>query len=345
MIYAWHEPAWAQLRAGRVNQHHALLLHGPVGTGKRRFANLFAQALLCVNSKETGLPCDKCADCHWFSQGTHPDFRLLTPDALRLEAEAASEGATEESTRGEKKAAVQITIDQVRELQNFVSLTTHRNGGKRVVLIHPAEAMNIFAGNALLKMLEEPSAETVFLLITDDTRRLLPTIISRCRRFPLPGVARAEALAWLRQQGIPEAEVLLAQAGGAPLAALAMAETGETEERRRFLDQLARLSAPDTALELAALSQKTALFTVVRWLSTWCYDLMAIRLTGTIRYHLDYSEAIKTLAQRLSLDQLLIYQDLLKAAARSYTHPLNPRLFLEQLLLSYCQTIAGKPNQ
>jgi len=258
-----------------------------------------------------------------------------------LEAEAASEGSTEEGARGEKKAAVQITIDQVRELQNFVSLTTHRNGGKRVVLIHPAEAMNVFAANALLKMLEEPSVGTMFLLITDDIRRLLPTIISRCRRFPLPGVGSAEALAWLEQQGIKDAEVLLAQAGGAPLTALALAETGEADERRRFLDQLARLGTPDTALELAAQSQKTALATVVRWLSTWCYDLMAMRMAGTIRYHLDYREAIKSLAQRLSVDQLLIYQDLLKASARSYTHPLNPRLFLEQLLLSYCQTIAA----
>jgi DNA polymerase-3 subunit delta' len=290
-----------------------------------------------------GLPCGECSDCHWFGQGSHPDFRLLTPEALRVEAETVAEASSEDGGRGEKKATTQITVEQVRELQDFISLSTHRSGGNRVVLIHPADAMNIFAANALLKMLEEPPARTVFLLVTNEMRRLLPTVVSRCRRLPLPGANRAQALAWLQEQGIVEMEVLLAQAGGAPLAALAMADAQGQQERRRFLDQLAILGGPGPALELAAQSQKIALSSVVRWLLTWCYDLMAANLAGTIRYHLDYRDAIQAIALRLPMEQLLIYQDLLKAAARSVDHPLNPRLFLEQLLLSYTQTVAGLP--
>jgi DNA polymerase III subunit delta' len=339
MIYPWHQPSWSQLQAASVQQHHALLLHGPTGAGKRRFAEVLAQSLLCASPKETGAPCGECADCHWFEQKSHPDFRLLTPDALRVESEADAEPSGEDGARGEKKLTTQITIEHVRALQDFIFLTTHRRDGRRVILVHPADAMNVFSANALLKMLEEPPRGTVFLLVTDELRRLLPTIISRCRRFPLPTANHVDALAWLQDQGVADAELLLAQAGGAPLAALATAGSEEQQERRRFLDQLSQLSGPGAALELAAASQKIALSSVVRWLFTWCYDLMAASLADTVRYHLDYRDAIKKLTLRLPMDQLLIYQDTLKAAARSVNHPLNPRLFLEQLLLSYLQTI------
>lgn len=322
-----------------LRQHHALLLYGPAGTGKRSFAEAFAQSLLCTSPGDQNFPCGKCTGCHWFSQGTHPDFRLLTPDALRAETEAA-EGSAEETSRGEKKPANQINVEQARELQRFLSLTAHVSGGRRVVLIHPADAMNLSAANALLKMLEEPPSQTVFLLVTSEFRRLLPTIISRCRRHPMPNVAYGEGLAWLQGQGVADGGIFLAQAGGAPVAALALAEAGWKQERQDFLDRLGRLSDPGAILELVTTVQKLSLATVVRWLSTWCYDLIAMRLSGTIRYHLGYEDIIATLSKRAHMDRLLQYQDLLKLATRSVTHPLNPRLFLEQLLLSYSQVIA-----
>ena len=340
MIYQWHKSAWNKLRKGIGEHHPTLLLHGPAGTGKRHFGEVFARFLLCNSPTEADLPCMTCRACHWFSLGTHPDFRLLTIDALRPQATSVVESQTDDAARSEKKAATQITIEQIRDLQTFLSLSTHRAGGWRVVLIHPAESMNTFAANALLKILEEPPARTVFLLIADELRRLLPTVVSRCRRYPMPGADPARALVWLHEQGVGQPEVLLAQAGGAPL--MALANAAEQEDRRRFLDQLSRLANVGAALQLAGAAQKVALPTVVRWLSTWCYDLMAARLAGgRVRYHPDYRKAIETLAARVELDQLLIYQDLLKAAAHSVAHPLNPRLFLEQLLLSYSETIAS----
>ena len=337
MIYPWQKLVWQRLQEGRRRQHHALLVHGLAGIGKRRFAEVFAQSLVCANPGMDGLPCGQCTDCHWFGQDTHPDFRLLTPDSLRAEAPDSAEPAGEDSGRTEKKASTQITIEQVRELQDFLSLTAYRPSGRRVVLVCPADTLNASAANALLKMLEEPPARTIFLLVTDEIRRLLPTILSRCQRYPMQVVDQGEALAWLRTQGVADAEVLLAQAGGAPVAALALAETGDQHVRRQFLDQLIRLAVPGAALELATFAQKLPLQTVVRWLSTWCYDLMAARVAGTVRYHPDYGEPIRNLAPRFAMGQFLIYQDLLKTAVRSVAHPLNQRLFLEQLLLSYSQ--------
>ena len=339
MIYPWLKPAWQRLQETRGQLHHALLVHGPAGIGKRRFAEVFAQSLVCASPGEEGFPCGQCADCRWFGQGTHPDFRLLTPESLRADSANSDDAASEDSVRGERKASSQITIEQVRELQELFSLTAHKTNGYRVVLIQPAETMNAAASNALLKVLEEPPPRSVFLLVTDDIRRLLPTTLSRCRRYPLPAVDRKQALDWLKTQGLDDAEVLLAQAGGAPVTALALADSEGREERRQFLDQLTRLAGPGTALELATAAQKIPLQTVMRWLLTWCYDLMAARLAGTVRYHLDYSQQISSLAPRLAMDQWLIYQDLLRTAARAVAHPLNPRLFLEQLLLSYSQAI------
>ncbi|MBA2690185.1 MAG: DNA polymerase III subunit delta' [Burkholderiales bacterium] len=317
-----------------------MLMHGPAGTGKRHFAEALAASLLCGSLDSDGSACGVCSSCHWFDQRSHPDFRLLSPEGLLSEPAASSLTYIEDNAGEHKKSATQITIEQIRELRSFVSLSAHKQGGTRVVLIHPADSINVFAANALLKMLEEPPAQTLFLLVTDELRRLLPTIISRCRRYPMPGAEGGQALDWLRQQGIGDAESLLAQAGGAPVAASALAKAGLQAERRHFFDQLITMSGPGSALALAALVQKIALPTVLRWLSTWCYDLLAVHHAGSIRYHLDYRDAITQVASRLLLDRLLVYLDLLKAAAASVAHPLNPRLFLEQLLLSYSQTIA-----
>ena len=337
LIYPWQQTAWRRLQEGKQPQHHALLIHGPAGIGKRRFVEVYAQSLLCADPDKDGLPCGRCSDCRWLEQQAHPDFRLLTPDALRVDAVESPGTADEDAARGEKKASNQITIDQVRGLQDFLGLTAHRAVGSRVIVIQPADTMNIAAANALLKMLEEPPARTLFLLVTDEIRRLLPTILSRCRRYPMPVVNNSVAYEWLKGQGVSDAGILLAQAGGAPVAALA--KLGDQNERELFLDRLSNLAGPDAALDLAAAAQKLPLPTVLSWLVTWCYDLLAARVAGEIRYHPDYAVALMALASVSMVDQLLRYQDRLKIAVRSVAHPLNPRLFLEQLLLSYSQTI------
>lgn len=336
MIYPWQQEVWKGLRRNGVRTHHALLLHGSAGIGKKRFAEILAQSQLCTNTDDHGYPCGHCDDCRWYLQQSHPDFRLVMPEAMRSEPSTPADTSSDDASRAErKKPSNQITVEQVRELQGFLSLTSHRAGGRRVVVIQPADRMNSSAANALLKLLEEPPDGTLFLLVTDEIRRLLPTILSRCLRYPMPMAQRAEAASWLREQGFKDPEGLLAQAGGAPLTALEIAAPERQAERRQFLDQLAKLDGPDRALELVAMAHKLSLPSVLRWLTAWCYDLMAARLAGMVRYHPDYEKYLNGCAPRLALDGLLRYQDLLKSAVRSVDHPLNPRLFLEHLLLSY----------
>ena len=145
---SWHKPAYQQLaqRAGRLP--HALLLKGAAGIGKRAFASALAQGLLCEKPVLPLMACGACEACHWFDTGNHPDFRMLQPEA----AEAAADDADVTDKAADKKKKRDISVAQVRALAAFINISAHRNGAK-VVLIQPAEAMNVNAANALLKSL------------------------------------------------------------------------------------------------------------------------------------------------------------------------------------------------
>ena len=118
-----------------------------------------------------------------------------------------------------QRASRTIVVAQVRELGDFLAVTSHL-GGHKVVLIQPAERLHPSAANALLKTLEEPRARTVFMLVSDRPQQLLPTVRSRCFRIDFPVPERGEALDWLKANSVREPEIALAQAGFAPLAAL-----------------------------------------------------------------------------------------------------------------------------
>jgi DNA polymerase-3 subunit delta' len=178
-IYPWQVQVWQHLNQDNRRMPHALLLHGRAGIGKYDFARHFSQALLCSNKNAQGLACEKCSSCNWFNDNSHPDFRLLSPEQ---EAEAEDEVVSTKKTR--KKT--QISVAQIRDLSSFLSLTSHCSGGLRIILIHPAESLNIASANALLKMLEEPAEGVIFILVAHQLQRLLPTIISRCQKINMP---------------------------------------------------------------------------------------------------------------------------------------------------------------
>src|SRR4030066_11429 len=190
-IYPWQKNDLVRLQELRKRPLHGLLFKGSKGIGKFDLAMNFAQSLLCQHPDESGLACGKCPSCHWFEQESHPDFRLLQPEALSLDGEETESG---------KKASKQISVDQVRGLADFVGMSAHQ-GGRRVVVIHPPEAMNTNAANALLKSLEEPPPGLLFILVSHKPQQLLPTILSRCLSFVLPAPDAASAMRWLAQQG------------------------------------------------------------------------------------------------------------------------------------------------
>jgi len=329
MSYPWLTPLWQHLHAQSERLPHALLLEGPRGIGKRDFALNFARALLCEAPTDDGHACGQCPACHWLAQDSHPDFRLLEPIT------GEEEGASEEGPPSRKRR--EINIAQVRALGDFVNLSSHRAGG-RVVVIHPAEALNPAASNALLKTLEEPSANTHFLLVSHQPHFLLPTIKSRSHRISIPQPSATQAAAWLKEQGIKEAELCLALAGGAPLLARDFADADYLKERRLFLSAL-QTPKQLNWLALAEQGARADLAPRFDWLQKWLYDLISSRLAKHVRYNLDFSPGLQDLAARVNLSQVQQFARELAQIKRRLQHPLNPQLLLESVLLSYLTAV------
>ena len=334
-MYPWQEDAWTRLQAMRVRLPHAILFHGPAGIGKADFIEAFAQSLLCENVRPDGHACGACASCGWFVQGNHPDYRRVRPEAMEDDVPAAEgdEAPAEEKKAKSKTASKEIKIEQVRALADFMNISTHRQG-LRVVVLYPAEALNMPASNALLKTLEEPPPGTVFLLASNGLDRLLPTILSRCRKFALPMPDHAQALAWLEAQGVADADGWLREQGGAPLAALAQAETGSREELDGLLQVLAQPSV-DAALRSADKLSKAPLAALVAWQQRWLYDVFSYKLSGVIRYYPRYQRELAALAGRVHVAQLLQAIKSTNERRAVADHPLSPKLFVEDMLLDY----------
>ena len=337
-LYPWQQAAWQQIAQLRQRMPHALLFYGPQGCGKSDFAEYLAKALLCEKVQQAGAPanahaCGKCVSCTWFDLGNHPDYRRVRPEMLEDEPAEEAEADSKKSAKASKTPSKEIKIDQIRALADFMNISTHRQG-LRVVVLYPAEALNLMASNALLKTLEEPPPGTVFLLVTHRLDRLLPTILSRCRQFALALPEHEQSLAWLKQQGVAGAEQWLAEQGGAPLLARQLAQEGNRDELDWFLQQLMQPGV-ETALKSAEKLAKTPVSNVLAWLQRWLYDLFSYKLAGRIRYYPQHQKPIADLAARADLNQLLRTLKLINQRRAIVDHPLAPKLFIEDMLLDY----------
>lgn len=330
-IYPWQKSDWANLQELRKRPPHGLLLKGSQGIGKFDLAMRFAQSLLCEHPDAAGFACGACPSCHWFSQGSHPDFRLLQPDALSQDGD---DGEDAKPASG-KKPSKQISVDQVRSLADFFGMSAHQ-GGRRAVVIHPAEAMNTNAANALLKNLEEPPKGLLFILVSHKPQQLLPTILSRSLSFALSPPDTESAVRWLAKQGVKNPAEAFAASGFSPLQAVKLDEQVGSEERAKLLRAVRQPESLDV-FALAEMLQKTEQVLVVQWLQQWSYDLSSMKLAGKLRYHLGEEAAIRKLVEPITPLNLARLQKYLQGAKREAQHTLNPKLFLESLLFSYRQ--------
>src|SRR5581483_1883041 len=197
------------------------------------------------------------------------------------------------------------------------------------------------AANALLKTLEEPPAGTYLLLVSDQPGRLPPTILSRCRKLPLAVPEPAEAQRWLEEQGIDDAAPVLAQAGGAPLAACAIGTPEIQAERRAWLAALARperLPVLETAARIeqgGRDERKARLARAVDWLLAWCADLARAACGAAPARNPDYAAPLLALGPRVARPALFRYHRAVLDQRALLAHPLQPRLVAESLLLDY----------
>ncbi|OCA80703.1 DNA polymerase III subunit delta' [Bacillus sp. FJAT-27225] len=166
---------------------HAYLLEGMRGTGKRDTAIVLAKALYCENSIDGYKPCETCLNCKRITSGNHPDIHLIEPDGLSIKKQ------------------------QIKDLQEEFS-KKGMESSRKVYMVIDAEKMSVGAANSLLKFLEEPGADTVALLLTENPQRMLPTILSRCQTIAFQPLVPDIFIKKLIAHGVdPDTAPLLAQ--------------------------------------------------------------------------------------------------------------------------------------
>jgi len=317
-IPSFQQDVWNRLVRLAEQAPHALLLHGPQGVGKLQLAERFAQLLLCEAARPRTAPCGRCDGCRWFLAGHHPDVRFVEPETIARRA-AIDEGESAEKSKA--KPSAEIKVEQVRALADFLNLGSHR-GGKRIVIVHPAEAMNPISANGLLKSLEEPPESAMFLLVSHRPARLLPTVRSRCVSVPVPLPSAAAAQAWLDSQGVRDAARRLAFAGGAPLKALEDANG----ERGGRADQILQALRSNDLERLQATRDRESLELLAEVLQRCACDRALASFGLPPKYGCEGVSKAGTSREWLAYARILGSD---RALAR---HPLNPGLHATAML-------------
>ena len=316
----WQTSNWQILAENLHNKRlaHGLLLHGVSGIGKKAFAIEFSHWLLCEQPL-ADKSCGECKSCKLIKADSNPDLLTLYPEV-------------------EGKA---IKVDQIRDLIKKISLTSHGKG-YRVIIIAPADALNINASNSLLKTLEEPPENTILILITDKPSKLMATIRSRTQmiRFDLP--SQEQSMAWLNQQNINKAELVLNLSGGAPLAAAMMAEDEGLAIRDKLFKNWQELASGNTdALESAAMWLKDGFKIIenlpLNWVSSWLTDMIKSLQGGQIESmaNVDYAQTLQKLAGQVDLKSLYGLLDRLNDTIRLNDSPANQLMLIEGLLIHW----------
>ena len=327
-----------QLQSVLGQRGHALLLAGPSGLGQYDLALALARAWLCEKPNALGA-CGTCGSCHAIDVRTHADLCVLMPETLSLTLGWPLDEATQKKLDDkERKPSKFIRVEAARGAVSFTHFTRAR-GSIKVVLVYPAERMNVESANTLLKTLEEPNGVVRLVLATEAADQLLPTIRSRCQTHTLVWPEKSEALTWLLAQAnfdgqsraTPEqASVWLQAAGGRPDDALDWARSGLDAAAWHALPQaLARgdwsFLAPWPAARQLAVLQKL------------CHDLMAQASGAAPRFfpasQLPPAPDWRALAQ---------WSKELLDAARSVEHPFNPGLMQEAWAARTRQVLASQ---
>lgn len=324
-IYPWQTRQWKNLLAVRANNRmpHAIMLSGAGGTGLQQFAISLAARILCGVAKEDELACGTCNACILFNAGNHPDILKIEP---------------EEEGR-------QIKVDGIRELVDYVNMRS-QYGRHKLAIIHPAEAMNRYASNSLLKTLEEPPAASIIILLTEQPALLPITIRSRCQRINFPAVYDEAAMGWLRDNLVSDqytAEELLYLAGGGPLQALELAESGAIARQLEVLEDLGdiRRQAADPVITARKwLKMEDDVSTLLKQLLALFSGMCRIKLGNTGNNSLVHRH-LHGIVKGLDLVQIVRCHDALFKLYRDLQGPynLNKQGLLEDFIVFWRSTV------
>lgn len=303
-MYKWHERNWSSIEKAWRQERlpHALLLEGPIGLGKHEFAQRLAALVLGIDlATADGEP-------------VHPDLTVV-------------------SVLEKKK---QIGVDQIRELCAGLAMTSH-SAGYKVAIVDPADKMNVNAANSLLKTLEEPTDNTLLVLVRSRLDTLPATIASRCQRIRFGTPPVEEALEWLEgvDPDYPWAPLLRA-CNGAPLAAAAAADQDLSTIEDRLSGDIAGIAAGELdPVKVAAQWNKLDPGICLNWLNRTVTSMVRGRASGTD----NIDKRLQNLNKDLPLDRLFLYLDEVQSALRRTDGALNTQMQLESLLVPWADRL------
>jgi DNA polymerase-3 subunit delta' len=317
---------------------HALLFTGIEGVGKYTAATVFAMACNCEDNVPERLgqidsdpynadqqrifigPCSNCRSCRKIQSGHHPDVIFIKPS-----------GAF-------------IRIAQIRTLFETLALKPYE-AKWRVVIISHAQTLNLAAGNALLKMLEEPPDRTILILTAEQAADLLPTIVSRCQHIRFNPISRKNlALLLTEKHGLDSesASLIAAMSNGSLSQALAMSKSEWTKHRNWLinasgLDQPAALSSRPYSLLLAFAEKlsdnRETLSESLEMMKTWLRDLVVSKYKPDKIINTDLTEKIHQVSQQIGAKSILKKIETIHTAQRNIQTNANLRLTLELMMM------------
>ncbi|MCU4311752.1 DNA polymerase III subunit delta' [Acinetobacter variabilis] len=294
-IYPWQQQVWETLTGRFPKLGHGLLFYGKKGCGKEAFAQQFLAWVLCLNRQPDG-PCGECGSCQWLKADTHPNYVYISTD------------------EDNKKQNAKIKIEKIRDLLPFVQQTVD---GWRVIVIEPAEALNIASSNALLKTLEEPGENIVIILLADHYLKLPATIRSRLQHFALDRISSAQFSEYVEAQ-LPEAgssqqQLLMNLSNQMPLQAIEVAQSSWLPLRQEFMEDWKKLVIQkNMPMAIATKWNKSLSFGEFSQMFEYLLsDLICVKLNQAVKnIDLDFN----VLAEQYSLETLFkIYEDFQRA--------------------------------
>ncbi|WP_179998220.1 DNA polymerase III subunit delta' [Acinetobacter sp. YH12239] len=313
-VYPWQLNVWNTLTQRFPQVGHGLLFYGKKGCGKEAFTQQFVAWLLC-SDKQPNQACGQCTSCLWLKSDTHPNYVYVTTD------------------EDNKKQNAKIKIEKIRELQPFVQQTVD---GWRVIVIEPAEALNIASSNALLKTLEEPGERVVIILLADHYLKLPATIRSRLQHYALDRLTDVQANAYLNEHLNAEQQtlstLLLNLSNGMPLAAIELASSEWLTLRSEFINDWYHLvSQKNMPMQYASKWNKQLNFSeLIIMFEYLLADLVAYKMEQNVKNtDLDFS----LLAEQYQLEQLFdIYNDV-HQAKQMVEQNVQSNLIVDQLFI------------
>ena len=296
---------------------HALLFTGIDGIGKRKTAVALGMALNCLSPAGVSA-CGACPSCHKVVSGSHPDMVTVRPEGTF------------------------IKIDQVRRVSRELRFAP-LDGKRRIVIIDDAQAMNLEASNAILKILEEPPKHTILILTAFQKADLLPTIASRCQQIafrPIPHEKVAEVLVNSRGLKRETAMAIAVATKGSLGKALSMDGEAWTEWRSGLLEQISSLSMksiqPVLGFSDVLSRDKDRLADALDMLMTWFRDLLMCKVAPERIINRDAINEIEQVSKGQSIRQLLEKVEAVLSAQTAISRNSNPRLALDVMMVHLC---------